>query len=435
MTEEGRIRPVRGTKRGNMFRFLHAADIHLDSPLKGLARYEGAPAERVRNASRRALERLVETAVGARVAFVLLAGDLYDGDWPDYNTGLFFASQLAELRRAGIPVVLIAGNHDAQNRMTRSLRLPEGVALLSAEAPETIVLDKPAVAIHGQSFAMPAVEENLALRYPDPRKGLFNIGLLHTSVAGQQGHDPYAPCTLEDLRTRQYDYWALGHIHRRAILCNDPPIAYAGNVQGRHIRESGAKGCLLVTVDDARSVSTEFVPLDVLRWETVILDAGSLATADELPPLVERELRTCWAAAEGRALAVRVEVHGPTPAHGEFVAERAKWTNEVRAAALHAGRGEAWVEKVCFATTAPLRTAGQESADGAWGELHALIEELRNDPAALAEMGGELGELARRLPAELRDGPEGARLDDPAWLATRLGEVEPLLRTRLQEEG
>src|SRR5262249_21567667 len=156
-----------------MFKFLHAADIHLDSPLQGLERYEGAPLEQIRQATRRALENLVRLALDEQVAFVLIAGDLYHGDWKDYNTGLFLVKQMNRLREANIPVFLIAGNHDAANKMTRTLRLPENVTLLSSEWPETCVLEDIGVAIHGQGFAAAAVTEDLSERYPHAKRGYF----------------------------------------------------------------------------------------------------------------------------------------------------------------------------------------------------------------------------------------------------------------------
>ena len=108
-----------------MFKFIHAADIHLDSPLRGLDKYEGAPVESIRGATRRAFANLVSLSISEHVDFVILAGDIYDGDWKDYNTGLFFVKELSRLEEAGIPVVLLYGNHDAQSRITKSLTLPE----------------------------------------------------------------------------------------------------------------------------------------------------------------------------------------------------------------------------------------------------------------------------------------------------------------------
>ena len=228
------------------------------------------------------LRTLSRLAVEEHVAFVLIAGDLYDGDWPDNHTGLFFAAQMARLREAAIPVYLIQGNHDAANRMTRQLRLPEGVFFLSTNHPETRYLDGCDVAIHGQGFATQAVMDNLAITYPKRSAGAFNIGILHTAVDGREGHDRYAPCSLDDMKRHEYDYWALGHIHKREELSRDPWIVFPGNIQGRHIKESGPKGCMLVTVDGGRVASAEPQWLDVVRWSSCVVDSTGAADGDEL---------------------------------------------------------------------------------------------------------------------------------------------------------
>src|SRR5215831_4753122 len=165
-----------------MFKFIHAADIHLDSSLRGLGRYEGAPVEQILGATRRALENLIELAMAERAAFVLLVGDLYDGDWKDYNTSLFFAAQMARLREANIRVFLVAGNHDADSQITRHLHLPDNVTMFPTQAPERMVLADFNVALYGQGFHTRAVTKDLSVAYPHPDPTLFNIGLLHTSV-------------------------------------------------------------------------------------------------------------------------------------------------------------------------------------------------------------------------------------------------------------
>jgi DNA repair exonuclease SbcCD nuclease subunit len=170
-----------------MFRFIHAADIHLDSPLLGLEKYEGAPAEEIRGATRKALENLVAVAIREKVDFVLIAGDLYDGEWKDAGTGLFFVRQTVRLREAGIPVFVISGNHDAQNKMTKELRFPENVVFFPHAKPATRRIENLEVAIHGQSYARADVTENLAANYPAAIDGAFNIGLLHTCGPGGQG--------------------------------------------------------------------------------------------------------------------------------------------------------------------------------------------------------------------------------------------------------
>lgn len=176
-----------------MFRFIHAADLHLDSPLKGLSERPGAPVEELRGASRKALDRLVEIAISEKVHFVVLSGDIYDQDWKDYNTGLFFRLKMAQLDGAGIHVYLISGNHDAASIITKRLSLPEKVKTFSSRSAETHEVPDLPVAIHGMSFPNRAVTDNLVPRYPDPIPARFNIGLLHTSLAGAPGHDTYAP--------------------------------------------------------------------------------------------------------------------------------------------------------------------------------------------------------------------------------------------------
>lgn len=411
-----------------MFKFIHAADLHLDSPLKGLERYEGAPVAEMRDAPRRALEALVETAIAEQVAFVLIAGDVYDGNWRDYKTGLFFISQMARLREADIPVFVIAGNHDAANKMTRSLKLPDNVAYLGHHRPESMELEELGVVVHGQGFATAAVFDDLSLEYPAARRGFFNIGLLHTCASGRDcTHQRYAPCTIEGLSAKGYDYWALGHIHAREVLSQSPYIAFAGNLQGRHVGEAGPKGCLLVTVDDKQQAAVEFRPLDVVRWQRVNVELGSSAGMDDALALVAVELARASQSADGRTLAVRVELRGRSAAHPALAANRPRLANQIRAAAADVGSGNVWIEKVVLSTESPSRL--EANLDGPIGTLKAVLAELRADPARLEEIV-DFSDLQSRLPAELTEAG-GTRLDAAEALISILDEAEPLLVERL----
>lgn len=419
-----------------MFTFLHAADLHLDSPLVGLDRYEGAPADRIRGATRRALENLVDLAVAEAVAFVLVAGDLYDGDWPDYNTGLFLAKEMTRLRRAGIPVFVAAGNHDAASQLTRSLRLPDNVILLPTRSPATELLPELDVAIHGQGFPRRAVPEDLSARYPEARPGAFNIGLLHTSATGRAGHDVYAPCTVEGLRAKGYDYWALGHVHRREILHRDPWIVFSGNTQGRSVRETGAKGCTLVTVDEGRVAAVEHRDLDVLRWAVCRVDAAAAAGPEEVVAEARRALAAEVEAGGDRPLAVRVRVEGATPAHRELLAAPERWTSEIRAAATDASWGNVWVEKVQFHTRARTDLEEMVVRDDAFGDLLRFIRDLEAEQ--VGDLLAELAPLRDRLPAEVFDAGEGPAWGSPEHVHELLDEVKQLLLPRLlagEEEG
>jgi len=207
-----------------MVKFIHAADIHLDSPLKGLEAHEDAPVEEIRSAARRAFDNMIDLAIEEKVDFVLIAGDLYDGDWKDYNTGLFFAGRMGRLSGAGIRVFIVSGNHDAASQITRAMPLPENVTLLSTKTPQSVKLDDLGVIIHGQGYSVRAVTDNLASGYPQYDPGYFNIGMLHTSLTGRQGHEDYAPCSTDELKSKGYDYWALGHVHKREIVDKDPDL-------------------------------------------------------------------------------------------------------------------------------------------------------------------------------------------------------------------
>ncbi len=430
-----------------MFKFLHAADIHLDSPLKGLEQYEGAPVEEIRNAARRAMENLVELAIDEQVEFVLIAGDLYDGDWKGFNTGLFFVKQAVRLREAGIPLYLISGNHDAASKITRELHLPENVTFFSSKKPETALLPKLEVALHGQSYAKPAIEKDLSQDYPDAKPGYLNIGLLHTCATGREGHASYAPCTLEGLRVKGYDYWALGHIHKREMLSDEPLIAFSGNIQGRHVRETGPKGCLLVTVADDRTMQADFRALDVLRWEVARVDLSDAMGADDAMILAAKEIARLHGKAEGRTLALRIELHGKSAAHRPLHADKQRWTNELRARANDVGLGEVWVEKVKFRTSEPVTANNSSTAtrslensdsvlddgtldDSALGELRAVFAQAQPEPTGQAgsDLPFNLEDVLKKLPAELK---EAIRPDDPDWLREVMAEAESLLMSRL----
>lgn len=418
-----------------MFSFLHAADLHLDSPMHALEAYEGAPVDALRNATRRALENLADLALERGAAFVLIAGDLYDGDWKDYNTGLHFLGQMRRLREAGIPVLIVAGNHDAASRITRSLRLPEGVHLFSSDRPETVRLEGLDVAVHGQSFASPAVKRDLAAAYPEPVPGCFNIGLLHTCATGREGHEPYAPCTLETLRNKGYDYWALGHVHQREILSEDPLVVFPGNTQGRHVRETGPKGCMRVSVDDRGRAEAAFHPLDAARWFVAAVDASGERTG---PDVVDRVRERFEALLEENAdipVVVRVRIFGESRAHEDLASDVEQWTQEIRAAALDLGVGRVFVEKVRVETRAPLGEAEVEHAGGPVGELLQTLDEIAADPEELAALGRVLEDLEGKLPRELRESDGARGLTDPERVGAWLRQVRPMLVRRLLREA
>lgn len=409
-------------------RFLHAADIHLDSPLLGLAARAGARADDLIGATRRALVRLVDTALAEQVGFLIIAGDLYDGDWRDFMTGLFFAEQMARLERAGIPVILLRGNHDAESLMTRQLTLPANVQTFATRKAETIRLEALGVALHGRSFPNRHVTDNLVTGYPPPVAGMLNIGVLHTALDGRPGHAPYAPCTLTDLMAKGYDYWALGHVHERAVLCEDPWIIFPGNLQGRHANEAGPKGATLVHTDQGRITKVEALVLDAVRWARLEVDANGLDSLEALGEALLASFARATTDADGRGLAARLVLTGQTPLHGWLKSEPERLAAEVEVAASRAG-GDIWIEKIHVRTRDPHPHGGL--GGDALAELAATIRDLRADGTALAPLADDLAALRHKLPpgALAAAGWDGA--DEGELLATILEDAEALLLARL----
>jgi DNA repair exonuclease SbcCD nuclease subunit len=423
-----------------MPKFIHAADLHLDSPLRGLDRYEGAPVDAIRDATRRALVELVDLAIRESVDFLLVAGDIYDGDWRDFQTGLFFGSQMSRLGEANVRVFIIRGNHDAASRITRSLRLPEHVVELSTKRPETATLEDLGVAIHGQGFASQAVTEDLSQGYPDPISGFLNIGMLHTSVAGAEGHAPYAPCKLDELVSKGYDYWALGHVHTREILHRDPWIVFPGNTQGRHIRETGPKGCTLVDAPGGRIASVEHVDLDVLRWARCDVDAGGARDAAEALELTFAAIGREIEDAGGRPVAARVTITGTGGAHAELTADPEHWIAEIRAHATDMSDGSVWIEKVRLKTQAEVTLTPAQFTDG---PLTGLLRSLEGDPDAgghdiaadIDALMDGLRDLNQALPVEARKTQDGLDFDNVDTRREIMADVKQMLLAKLVGGG
>lgn len=416
-----------------MFKFIHAADIHIDSPLRGLEAYEGAPVDQIRGATREAFSNLVALAIEEQVAFVIIAGDLFDGTWQDMQTGLWTARQFRRLEKEDIAVYLVRGNHDALSKVRRSISWPGNVHEFSVNEPQTFLIETIGVALHGQGFERQECLDDLAASYPDPVNGKFNIGVLHTSLAGSPDHDTYAPTSRDVLARRDYDYWALGHVHQRSEsdISDRPYIAYSGNTQGRHIKEQGAKGCLLITVDEEIK-AVEFRATDVLRWYKVTVD---LERTDSVADLLVRArdcLITCHEAGEGRFCAVRMVVQGACSAHSQLVrrAERAETIADLRNLANELDE-EVWLEKIRFETSPVLDIDQMRSGNDLVGELLSDIDAVYADEDDLRSLASVLTPLADKASLGLKE--TQIDFDDLDQLRSWLRQAETILATQLAE--
>ncbi|MCK8781519.1 DNA repair exonuclease [Rhizobium sp. NTR19] len=375
------------------FRFIHAADLHLGSPFQGLALKDAAIAELFIEASRKAFSTLVDQAIERSVDFFIVAGDVYDGDWKDNKIGLFFNREVARLERARIPVFLLKGNHDAESVITKTITLPKNVSEFPVNKPGSFKLEHLKVALHGQGFAERSANENLALAYPKPETGWFNIGVLHTSLTGREPHAPYAPCSIEDLRSRGYDYWALGHVHDFEIVHDDPLVVFPGNLQGRSIREQGSKGAVLVTVEDGR-ITHERVITDGARFGQLKVEVAP----DDAPPAILRRIETALDAVtdtmEERPLALRITLEGRNRFRSEIMSRRGDFRDEVQAA-CHRAHADIWLEKLELRLE-PVTEAGL-AATAALG-IEGLIPADGFPQEVLAEAQARISEIVSRLP-------------------------------------
>lgn len=378
------------------FKFIHTADIHLDSPLKSLALRDPALAELVGNASRTALSRIVDLCISEAVQALVIAGDLYDGSQTSMKTARFLAQEMERLSEAGIPVFLIRGNHDATSKITRELLLPNSVTVFGgrADVVETN-WNGQAVAVHGISFQRPHAPDSLLDQFKPAVHGAFNLGLLHTSLGGATGHDPYAPCTLVDLQQTRFDYWALGHIHKRAVHLGPTTLVMPGIPQGRDIGEAGPKSVTLVSVTDGGLVSLEDKDVAVAQFERLAVDCNALCDWGDLVETLKQALRTARRAYPGEHLIVRPMLQGASPlawrAHRDADLLRAE------AQAVAEQIGSLWIDKVEIV----LQPEEDSKPGGAVGEMVALISNgglHADDPAVQAEM--DL--LLKHLPRELR---------------------------------
>lgn len=382
------------------FSFIHAADLHIDSPLAALGRKNAEAAAFFASAGRRAVQALVDETIQSQAAFLIIAGDVFDGDWPDVSTGLFFMRELVRLERANVPVFMLRGNHDAESRMSRGLKWPGNVREFSTRKAETFELGELRAVLHGRGFPDRAVEEGFVAGYPSRRDGWLNIGVLHTSLDGRPGHAPYAPCSVTELKNFGYDYWALGHIHQREIVAHDPWIVYPGNLQGRSVRETGPKGAMRVTVDDGRVVSAEPLELAAACWAHVEIDVAGCEDLDAVYARIHEQLSNAHTQGDARPLAARLTLRGATALHDVLLARREHVEEQALGAAERVSH-QCWIEKIRLETTPPARSA--DAIETKSLGLDALLDAAAADPDFATQFDAMVTEIRNKTPPELRE--------------------------------
>lgn len=404
-------------------KFIHTADIHLDSPLTGLSTYPDAPVEMLRTATRDAFSNLITEAIEQQVGFMVIAGDLYDGTWKDHNTGIYFCKEMGRLKKAGIPVYLLFGNHDAESEMTKKLQLPDNVFCFDTRKPTTFRLENLKVAIHGHSFKEKETTENLVTGYPKPVQGLFNIGVLHTALEGNSAHANYAPCSLDELHAKGYDYWALGHVHEHQIWKGASTVVFPGNLQGRHIRETGPRGAVLVTADESGIQEINRIFVDVLRWNSLEVDVTECKKLSEVVSTIGKALENFMKNCSSNIpSAVRITVTGKTSAHGDLFGLESQLRAEVLALAASVGGTERlWIEKVKVGTSEVDDGEAIKARADALSDLQDILLAAESDQDFIKNLRDELLGLVNKAPLELQTSV-------PYFNAIRSGDLLELIR-------
>ena len=388
-------------------RFVHAADLHLDSPFKGIR--NEAPshvADALSSATFDAYRNIVDLCLREQVDALLVAGDIYDGADRSLRAQLRFVDGLAQLDRAGIRSFICHGNHDPLDGWEARLDLPAGCIRFGPEVEGFPVFpdELERAMAYGVSYPTREVQENLTPHFVGTGTGQgFKIGLLHANVGGNTEHDSYAPCSVSDLTDTGFDYWALGHVHTRQTLRDaGPAIVYPGNPQGRHPNEPGARGVYLVEVDDRSVAQLDFRPMDVVRWETLPLDIGPLDTEQALIDAVNHLAEEALADAQGRSVVARLELTGRGHLHRDL---RNRDTAEAIREQLNEqydGRGVwFWCEGIRLATASPVDRELTSRREDFVGDLVRLSGELRESEEAVSEFRRLLQSLYSRR--EVRD--------------------------------
>ncbi len=307
------------------FRFIHCSDLHIDSPFKGLTSQAPSLASALRESTFKAFQKISRLALQEKVDAVLIAGDVFDGADRSLQAQLKFRRILKELSDENIQSFIVHGNHDPLNSWAHTLEWPEQVTIFPGNKVNRVPVKKEGKNIawvYGISYPQKEVTENLALKFKNEKEEGFSIGLLHANVGQQPGHDNYAPCSINDLVSRNFDYWALGHIHEYKVLReSDPAIVYSGNTQARHSNEAGQKGCCLVTLSTDHPPDIRFMSTDIVAYRSATVDLQAAENINDVLRSIQAQCEELAKESIPReGLVARLTLTGRTPIHKELQA-------------------------------------------------------------------------------------------------------------------
>jgi DNA repair protein SbcD/Mre11 len=304
-------------------KFIHCADLHLDSPFQGLTTKEPSLADRFKHATNEAFVKIIDICLCEKVDFLTIGGDTFDGVDRSLCAQILLRDQFERLHKANIPVIIVAGNHDPISDWLTEIKFPKNVHLLAGDKVEKVPIEKDGnviATIYGISYKVRDVKENLSLKFHASEKDTISIGMLHANVGSRKEHAPYSPCTINDLKASNMDLWLLGHIHTPEVISEAPFILYPGNIQGRHINENGPRGCYLIKVDSNYRISHEFKPVQNILWKHDEINIKKIMTSIELVDLLtdkcEEEISNLTNDENG--IVIRWKLVGSSPLYHEL---------------------------------------------------------------------------------------------------------------------
>lgn len=373
-------------------KFIHCADLHIDSPFKGISDVNSKLKELLYQSTFNSFNNIIDLAIKNQVHCVIISGDIYDGADKSLLAQLKFRNGLQRLSDEGIPSYIAYGNHDPLDSWSATLEWPENVFQFGGDevSHHPLVVDGEVIAnIYGISFPTKVVTDNLAMKFERVDDNIPAIAVLHTNVGGNTGHKPYAPATKDELISRKMDYWALGHLHKFQILndCN-PAIVYPGNSQARNPRERGSKGCCLITLHKNGGCEIEHISTDVVRYESALLDITDVATLDDVMNRVKKSCEDISNNMDGRNAIIRLILSGRCSVNSELQKGNniEELTDQIRE--YFEGRAPwIWLEKINLNTSGVYDIEDLKKGNNFFTDIINYYEELeQNDGEHISDI-------------------------------------------------
>lgn len=371
-------------------KFIHTADLHLDTPFKGLSSWNSELSKKLKDATFRSFKTIIDQCIGRKVDFLIISGDVFDNENKSLAARLRFEAELKRLAQKGINAYISCGNHDPFDE-DRISEMPDKVYYFNPHTCEYKTFsrgDEPVADIHGISFGEAKVKNNLAKKFrlaekPSP----LSIAVLHGCIGSPGKHEAYAPFSFEDISGKGFDYWALGHIHKSSVVNRaNPAVVYPGNPQGRDFGETGEKGCYCVTISEGRDPQLEFIPVHTVRFEDIEIDLTGIGTLDDMQSEITDRIS---AIGERINIILRITLKGRTPLHRQL---NGKGEIEQLLEAFNENQLQndpfVWIDRFTVLTQPDIDTDTIRNGEGFPSEVLKTLSSYLENPEKMNELFG-----------------------------------------------